>query len=374
MYINVKRVISFFLCTVIVACTATQQRDSVILNTWYGTYVITEPVVLDLLAHPMFIRLKNIHQYGISCYMRHPAQAAVLSASSYNRYDHSIGVFVLLRRYGVPLLEQIAGLLHDVSHTTFSHTADFLFKSGDGITSYQDDYHEQFLHESGLAAVLAHYGISVQDIHHKNEDFRALEQELPNLCADRLEYNLAGAFFAGLLAKDQIEHILGHIKYENGDWFFTDQAQALRFAQFPLYMTQHIWGSPASLVVNTLAGKLMRRALENKIITLDDIHFKTDDFVWQRLYLDEKIQREIAEIDAALGEFSLTTNASPHDFFVRGKFRGIDPLVQKGTELHRLTTLDQEFNNSYEQGKTVVQNGWYIQLSNNNPHIRDLLS
>src|SRR5438067_11128286 len=93
------------------------------LNTIYGTYSITEPVIIELLEHPMMQRLQKVHQYGLDYYLNKPLE--------YNRYEHSLGVFVLLRRFGATKLEQVAGLLHDVSHTAFSHVADYLFKTGD---------------------------------------------------------------------------------------------------------------------------------------------------------------------------------------------------------------------------------------------------
>ena len=53
------------------------------------------------------------------------------------RFEHSLGVFALLRRLRAPRREQVAGLLHDISHTAFSHAVDFVF------TSEEQDHHEQ---------------------------------------------------------------------------------------------------------------------------------------------------------------------------------------------------------------------------------------
>ena len=43
------------------------------------------------------------------------------------RYEHSVGVMLLARRVGGGLREQVAALLHDVSHTAFSHVIDHVF-------------------------------------------------------------------------------------------------------------------------------------------------------------------------------------------------------------------------------------------------------
>src|SRR5690554_3955482 len=79
------------------------------LKTLYGDITITEPVLIELLQDPAMQRLKEIRQYGSNYY--------TIKKQDYNRFDHSVGVFALLRIYGASLHEPIAGLLHDVSHT-----------------------------------------------------------------------------------------------------------------------------------------------------------------------------------------------------------------------------------------------------------------
>lgn len=78
----------------------------------YGS-VEVEPVLRDLVNSRLLQRLKGIHQAG----------AAYLVWPKWNvtRFEHSIGVMLLIRRLGGSLEEQAAGLLHDVSHTAFSH-------------------------------------------------------------------------------------------------------------------------------------------------------------------------------------------------------------------------------------------------------------
>ena len=72
------------------------------------------------------------------------------------RLEHSLGVYLLLTRLGAGRRERVAGLLHDVSHTAFSHAVDFLF------ASEEQDHHErlkpEFLHRPDLAGALARWG------------------------------------------------------------------------------------------------------------------------------------------------------------------------------------------------------------------------
>lgn len=118
------------------------------LTTLYGDFTIAEPVLIELLQDPYMQRLKHIRQYGTNYY--------TIKKQDFNRFDHSVGVFVLLRKYGASLNEQIAGLLHDVSHTVFSHCGDYLFKVSqlDG-SSYQDTIHVHHPFLLGQAALKA---------------------------------------------------------------------------------------------------------------------------------------------------------------------------------------------------------------------------
>lgn len=76
----------------------------------YGTFEISEPVLVDLINSPELQRLKKISMAGY-----YPGCPSFCNPD-YNRYNHSLGVFMLLRRFKAPLLEQIAGLIHDISH------------------------------------------------------------------------------------------------------------------------------------------------------------------------------------------------------------------------------------------------------------------
>jgi HD superfamily phosphohydrolase len=104
--------------------------DATQIQTFYGSSEVEEPVLLELIESPAFQRLKYIHQYGVAYYTTH--------SEEYTRYDHSLGVFAILRAKNCSLEEQIAGLLHDVSHTTFSHAGDWIFGKENQEKDYQN--------------------------------------------------------------------------------------------------------------------------------------------------------------------------------------------------------------------------------------------
>ena len=329
------------------------------INTIYGKFVITEPILIDLLASKAMQRLKKVHQFGISHYVQ--------KGSDYTRYDHSVGVFALLRRYNQSLPEQISGLLHDVSHTIFSHVADYLFEHQDGIDgSYQDSIHKWFLEKTDIAEIISRHGYSLDDFMHKSGKFPALEQDLPNLCADRIEYTLYEyAINVGLENKAQvhekIEYLLSHLHFENDIWFFDDLKAARVYAMLPLEFTKERWASVCGMYTYTMAARMLRRAIEIKLIDYDTIHFGTDDDVWQKL----KNSRDLV-IQDFIDKICHYTNAyrlggvHDHNMHLKTKFRGVDPFVATLHGLHKLSKLDQDFAKEFTTLKAQVQEGVYI--------------
>ncbi len=90
----------------------------------YGATEITEPVLLDLMESCAMQRLKGISQHGVT--------ALLGITPAFTRFDHSVGVMLLVRRLGASIEEQVAALLHDISHTAFSHVIDFVFNDHSG--------------------------------------------------------------------------------------------------------------------------------------------------------------------------------------------------------------------------------------------------
>lgn len=120
------------------------------LDTLYGETEITEPVILDLIKTKEFQRLQGLNQSGIP--FPYPRR------QEFTRYDHSIGVYLLLQKLGASIEEQIAGLVHDVSHTAFSHAIDWVYIKNGGNEEMQDDAHEDYVLNSLIPEILQDYG------------------------------------------------------------------------------------------------------------------------------------------------------------------------------------------------------------------------
>lgn len=325
------------------------------ISTFYGVLEVNEPVLLELIESTPMQRLKGVHQYGIAYYNSFNEE--------YNRYDHSLGVFAILRMKGCSLHEQIAGLLHDVSHTVFSHVGDFIFNGASHQDSYQDTVHEVFFKKYGLEEILKKHGISIKEILPKNPQFTALEQELPNLCADRIDYNLQGAFHRGTLTKKEIMEIIEDLQFKENKWVGTKPHLMKKVVQFSVCMSRDCWGSAENYLQSKLLAEAISKSLHLGHLCMEDIHFGRDDVVWKKLNEspDPMIQNKLLQIKNVKSHFSLVDEETK-DLHVCMKFRGVDPWMEVNGKRERITEIDKELACEYESVKTLMKKGWNIKL------------
>ena len=172
-------------------------------NKIFGSVEVTEPPLVDLVNSPPLQRLKGVHNGG-------PCQYIHQNLEQMTRFNHCLGVMLLLRHFGAALAEQLAGLLHDVSHTAFSHLADYVFGGDVYKLDYQDNILGEFILKSEIPEILARHGLAVEKVQDPH-GFSLLEQKIPDLCADRLEYSLAHPMMTRHLAPLSAQNILAHV-------------------------------------------------------------------------------------------------------------------------------------------------------------------
>jgi uncharacterized protein len=347
---------TFLLPIIVSIFTSLLISKEITLHTLYGPITISEPLILDLLETPSVERMKSIDQHGVHYFRKnHP---------TFTRYEHSIGVYYLLNRFKAPLIEQAAGLIHDISHTAFSHLSDVIYNHDEKVLPYQDSIHYWYLDKCNYQAIASKYNYTLNDLLFKNNRYPALESPLPDICADRLEYNLHTGYVFQLLTQKDIARILDDISFETGRWFFKTPSLAKQFASLSLYFTEHFWGSDWSSAIYKLAANMFQRALNLKIINFDDLHFATDAVILDKLYTtdDSTIQMSLDKCSHYTSHYD---HGSPerHDYFIAPKFRGINPWIKVDNQFVRLTSLDLEFALEYLRVKEAMTQGHYLLIN-----------
>ncbi|MBM3198959.1 MAG: HD domain-containing protein, partial [Chlamydiae bacterium] len=297
----------------------------------------------------------NIHQYGVAYYTTHKEE--------YTRYDHSLGVFIILRAKGSSLEEQIAGLLHDISHTVFSHVGDWIFGKEKGASDYQSEIHRSFLEKSGIGDILRTHHLDVEQILPKEELFPALENDLPNLCADRIDYNLQGAYHQGFITKEEALCLFRGLRFVENFWV-SDTPQLMgKVTRFSLFMTQNCWGGPVNSLMSRWLAEAILRAVELGCLSYEEISFGVDQEIWEMLlqHEDPVIQEKMYQVMHPT-EYFTSVSFEESDEIIRSKFRGINPWVILEDRYLRMTVVDKELAQEFERVQHTMSNGWPIKL------------
>lgn len=308
----------------------TNNKSSILLkDKIYGTFEISEPVVIELIKSHPFQRLKQICQYGVPDKYYH--------LKNYSRFEHSVGVYLLLKKLGASEKEQIAGLLHDVSHTAFSHVVDWVLGNGKD-EGHQDAKHLNFLLNSELSVILKKYNFDPAEIgnHH---NFKLLENELPQICADRIDYSIRE--FPLEIARELVENLI----VEQGEIIFKNKESAKLLAENFLKRQVIHWGGFEAVSRYRLFANALKIALDKKIIDFNDF-WKTDNYVLNKI--NEAKNEEINKILSALKNKKLNGYPKGKEKAFK-KFRYVDPLFLENGKIVLLSKVDKKFANELEK-------------------------
>ncbi len=297
---------------------------------------------MELMALPELERLKGIDQAGYGPFWMR--EKGITQGYEHHRFAHSVGVCLLLGRFGAPLAEQVSGLTHDVSHTAFSHCTEYVFHaSGPHRQDYQDSIHAGFVRESQIPAVLARHGLEL-DYVLDDSHFPLKERNLPDLCADRIDYVLRDALCFGELDRAGAGALLDALAVEEGVWFFRDLEGARSFAQLFQRMNDMYYAGFASARMFAAVAEFVRYALEKEYITPMDLMGEDAAVVDKaRVFLaqDERLQILLARME---------NHVAAHDRMggkeVTCKSRAVDPYFRDGRTLRRLSERDASWKAS----------------------------
>lgn len=291
----------------------------------YGEVSVDDPGVLALVACPTFQRLKGIRQAGPSAFA-YPFKTVT-------RYEHCLGVFLLLQRLGAPRIEQIAGLLHDLSHTAFSHAVDFI------VSSEQQDHHEElkpvFLNRPDITKALEILGFVPKDFY-DDSVYPLLERPLPWLCADRLDYFLRDGLACGVIVPSEATRILDEVSVVDNLIVLDDLGVARQVAHLFRVMNRDWWASPGESYIYNEFADALREGFRLGGLRKSDL-YEDDAHVLERLYEARSplIQSKLEKISRFKPEYLVGFVPK-----VIPKTRWLDPPVRCGAGWKRLSELD----------------------------------
>jgi HD superfamily phosphohydrolase len=312
----------------------------------YGDREIEEEVLKELIDSRPFQRLKNIHQAG--------PQPFFMDKYPMNRYEHSIGVMLLLRDHGASLEEQIAGLLHDVPHTAFSHMVDFVYDTD------EHDYHDRFLEkvvkDSEIPEILERHGLDVDYILDE-ENFGLLERDAPDLCADRIDYFLRDSKRYG---DWKVDHFVDSLTTAEGMFVLDDKETAVEYGLKYAEADENWWANPKEVVLTEIFAEAVKEALEQNLISEEEL-FGTDEEVMAKLRNsdNELIQEKLEILDNG---FKIELEAENPDMEVTTKARAVDPPVLVDGKVRKASEFSDKLKEKIEEHKEFVKSGYSVNI------------
>lgn len=278
-----------------------------------------------------FQRLRGIRQMAFT--------HLVYPGANHTRFEHSLGAChvagLIAQKVGLDKDQvarvRLAGLLHDIGHTTFSHDGERL------VSRYLGDHEEigrQIVMKSPIRDILAeHYPVKdILDLEKKPEG-KIITSDLG---ADRIDYLLRDARATGVTyGIIDIERLIHTLKMEGHELCVEEggleAAETLLIARFAMFSTVYLHRTVR--IAAAMLRKGVQLALEEKTIMPEDFLRYSDEEMLRRLcagtakpWAQGILQRHLFK---AVHEFTPSNPACPSPAFEKELTRqfGCDVLV-----------------------------------------------
>lgn len=315
----------------------------------YGDFEI-ENVLEELILSKPMQRLKGIHQGG--------ASYLVNSQWNVTRFEHSVGVLLLIKQLGGSLEEQIAGLLHDVSHTAFSHVIDFVLENN------AEEYHEEIfmdvIKESEIPIILNKYNYNYEHLLLNNAKWNLLERPAPELCADRVDYTLRDMYVYGQVSLEEIQKFLNDIIIYQGKMCLQSIELAEWFVKTYYQEVLDFFTNPLNIYAYNKLAQTLKLSLEKKIITLTDF-LKEDHELIERLQSsnDRQVESLLKQLHPNV---KVRVDQKEFDIHQKNKTRLIDPALYLHNKIIRASELSEDVRKMNASAKEKFQQGVFVEI------------
>lgn len=291
-------------------------------------YHDTVPVFLREFAQTEeMLRLKDI---GMDCGCEYTSFSLWDQMRPYRRYEHSLGVALIVYHFTGDIRQTVAALLHDIASPVFAHVVDFMNHDYTKQESTEERTREIIENSQEIKALLDKYGLSPDDVSDYHR-YPIADNDTPRLSADRLEYTLEN--MNRFLRVD--EKILREFYDDLTVGINEDGQQELMFRtpllahDFTLYVIRNsgIYVSDPDRYCMERLARILRKAVDKDVIVPSDL-YKTETIVINKLENNETVSdewqqyRKLRTVEKSMKQ--------PDDswLMIDAKKRYIDPYIE----------------------------------------------
>ena len=324
----------------------------IISDVLYGEFKVDKVVEELILSRPVQ-RLKGIHQAGASYLMNEKWNVT--------RFDHSVGVMLLVKKLGGSVEEQIAGLLHDVSHTAFSHVIDYVFDNRN--ESYHEEIFSFVVKNSEIPAILSKYGYNYEDILLDDSKWTLLERSAPELCADRVDYTLRDMYTYGYISFEEVQSFLADVIEVDGKMVLQNIEVAEWFTETYYKEVIDFFMKPMNIYGNDMLAKTLKLALHKKVIHADDFLLEDDELIVKLQQCND------LEVEALLRKIhpnvEVKEDRNDYDLHLKNKVRLIDPPLLREGEVVPSSVVSEQIRQLSDIAYEKSVRGMYVKVISN---------
>lgn len=321
----------------------------IISDVIYGEFKV-DKVLEELILSKLVQRLKGIHQNG----------ASYLINEKWNvtRFDHSVGAMLLIKKLGGSVEEQIAGLLHDVSHTAFSHVIDYVFDNEN--ESYHEEIFSSVVKNSEIPAILSKYGYNYEDILLDDSKWTLLERSAPELCADRVDYTLRDMYTYGYISLEEAQYFLDDLVEVNGKMVLQNIEIAEWFTKTYYKEVIDFFMKPMNIYGNEMLAKTLKLALHKKVIHADDFLLEDDELIVKlQLCKDTEVRAVLSKVHPNV---KVEEDRDDYDLHQKNKVRLIDPLLLRAGEVIQSSVVSENIRQMSDIAYEKAVRGMYVKV------------
>ena len=285
--------------------------------------------VTRLTQTPPMLRLKEI---GMNCGCEYVALHKNDMCRRYTRFEHSVGVALIVWHFTGDAKQTVAGLFHDVSTPAFAHVVDFL--NGDHLTQESTESLTSEIIEKSpeIQAILAELGLSSSDVcdYHL---YPIADNPSPQLSADRLEYTFGNFIQYGVCGTHEIEKYYnalsaGENEHGQPEIIFRDPEIAEEFALRSM-KNSYVYVSDSDRYTMQYLAEVLKYAIQEPGgLTVDDL-YTTEERVIRKLRKNG-IRNNMWYTYTRIKAVQRTSQPVPDGFCVKvdAKRRYLDPYVK----------------------------------------------
>jgi len=302
--------------------------------------------IKELINTPEFKRLSNV---GMNCGCEYTSFPIFSKGKDYTRYEHSIGVALIIWHFTKDIKQSIAGLLHDISSPVFAHVIDFLNGDHETQESTEEKTEEIIANSMEIQEILKKYNLSTKDVYDYHM-YPIADNDSPLLSADRLEYTLGNAFYYGFKSMEEIRDMYEDLvvsinEFGQSEISFSTLDKAIEFTCVSIENSK-VYSSNVDRFAMQYLADLLKLAVNKRVISMKDL-YTVENQVICKLKKDEEL-KSMWKNFTKLSQIFTSKEKPEYGYWVNipAKKRYINPqVVSQGRVSNLSKKLSKEIDN-----------------------------